>query len=68
LCLQPPFLTPLRAVIRHRAMVMDPAPVKKSRKHPGKVDRRKTKAPYGPYRELLGGVVRLIEHARLAAV
>jgi len=49
-------------------MVMDPAPVKKSRKHPGKVDRRKTKAPYGPYRELLGGVVRLIEHARLAAV
>jgi hypothetical protein len=41
---------------------------KKSRKPAGKVDRRKPKAPHGPYGELLSGVVRLIEQARLAAV
>jgi predicted nuclease of restriction endonuclease-like (RecB) superfamily len=32
------------------------------------VVRRKSKAPYRPYRELLKGVVRLIEQARFAAV
>jgi predicted nuclease of restriction endonuclease-like (RecB) superfamily len=42
--------------------------MRKSSKHPGKVEHRKPKAPHGPYRELLSGVVRLIERARLAAV
>jgi hypothetical protein len=37
-------------------------------KHSGKMVRRKAKAPRPPYRELLKGVVRLIEQARLAAV
>ena len=37
-------------------------------KDSGKVARRKAQAPYRPYRELLKGVVRLIEQARLAAV
>jgi predicted nuclease of restriction endonuclease-like (RecB) superfamily len=37
-------------------------------KHSGKMARRKAKAPRPPYRELLKGVVRLIEQARLAAV
>src|ERR1017187_3943815 len=36
--------------------------------HPGKAARRKPKAPYDPYGELLSGVVGLIEQARLAAV
>src|ERR1017187_257305 len=36
--------------------------------HPGKAARRKPKAPDAPYRELLSGVVGLIEQARLAAV
>ena len=40
----------------------------KSSKHPGKAERRKLKVPHGPYRELLSGVVRLIEQARLAAI
>jgi hypothetical protein len=42
--------------------------MRKSSKRPGKVERRKPKLPHGPYRELLNGVVRLIEQARLAAV
>jgi predicted nuclease of restriction endonuclease-like (RecB) superfamily len=42
--------------------------MKKSSEHSGKVEHRKAKLPYGPYRELLSGVVRLIEQARLAAV
>jgi predicted nuclease of restriction endonuclease-like (RecB) superfamily len=43
--------------------------MKKSGKHAGKVELRKRKAsPHGPYGELLSGVVRLIEQARLAAV
>lgn len=42
--------------------------MRKSSKHPGKVEHRKPQAPHGPYRELLSGVVRLIERARLAAL
>jgi predicted nuclease of restriction endonuclease-like (RecB) superfamily len=43
--------------------------MRKVSKHPAKkVARRKPKAPSAPYRKLLGGVVRLIEQARLAAV
>jgi predicted nuclease of restriction endonuclease-like (RecB) superfamily len=37
-------------------------------KHPSKVERPKIKLPSEPYRELLSGVVRLIEQARFAAV
>jgi predicted nuclease of restriction endonuclease-like (RecB) superfamily len=42
--------------------------MKRLSKHPVKVDGRNPKAPYGPYGELLSGVVGLIEQARLAAV
>ena len=42
--------------------------MKKLSKRPGKVARRKPKRPQRPYHELLSGVVRLIEQARLAAV
>jgi len=42
--------------------------MRKSSKTPGKVEHRKPKAQHGPYRELLTGVVSLIEQARLAAV
>jgi hypothetical protein len=42
--------------------------MRKSSKHPVKLERRKAKAPRSPYRELLSGVVRLIEQARLSAV
>jgi hypothetical protein len=42
--------------------------MKKLSKRPGKVSRREPKRPHQPYRELLSGVVRLIEQARLAAV
>src|SRR5580704_8525139 len=42
--------------------------MKKLTKRPGKVARRKPKRRHEPYRELLSGVVRLIEQARLAAV
>ena len=43
--------------------------MKKSRKQPpGKVQQREPKAALDPYTELLGGVVSLIEEARLAAV
>ena len=42
--------------------------MRKSGKHPVKLERRKPKALRGPYGELLSGVVRLIEQARLAAV
>src|SRR5580693_4353418 len=42
--------------------------MRKQSKHPVKVERRKPKAPHSPYSELLSGVVRLIEQARLAAV
>ena len=42
--------------------------MKKSSQHPVKVERRKPKPPRGPYRELLSGVVSLIEQARLATV
>jgi len=43
--------------------------VKKSRKQPpGKVQQREPRAALDPYTELLGGVVSLIEEARLAAV
>jgi hypothetical protein len=47
-------------------MVM--GPMRKSRKHPGKVAPRQPKAPLTPYGHLLSGVVSLIEQARLAAV
>src|ERR1019366_5382094 len=42
--------------------------MRKLNKPPGKAQRRKPKAPYDPYGELLSGVVELIEQARLAAV
>jgi predicted nuclease of restriction endonuclease-like (RecB) superfamily len=42
--------------------------MRKLSKPPGKAERRKPKAPYDPYHELLSGVVGLIEQARLAAV
>jgi predicted nuclease of restriction endonuclease-like (RecB) superfamily len=42
--------------------------MRKSSKHPVKIKRRKPEAPHGPYSELLSGVVRLIEQARLDAV
>jgi hypothetical protein len=42
--------------------------MRKLNTHPGKAARRKPKAPDAPYRELLSGVVGLIEQARLAAV
>jgi hypothetical protein len=42
--------------------------MRKLSKPPGKAERRKPKAPYDPYGELLSGVVGLIEQARLAAV
>jgi hypothetical protein len=42
--------------------------MRRSSKHPVKLKRRKPKTPRGPYSELLSGVVRLIEQARLEAV
>ena len=42
--------------------------MRKLSKHPGKVERRKPRATDVSYRELLSGVVCLIEQARLAAV
>jgi predicted nuclease of restriction endonuclease-like (RecB) superfamily len=42
--------------------------MRKLNTHPGKAERRKPKPPDAPYRELLSGVVGLIEQARLAAV
>jgi hypothetical protein len=42
--------------------------MRKLSEHPGKMERRKPKSPRVPYRDLLSGVVRLIEQARLAAV
>jgi len=42
--------------------------MRKPSNHSGKVERRKPKLSHGPYRELLSGVVGLIEQARLTAV
>jgi predicted nuclease of restriction endonuclease-like (RecB) superfamily len=42
--------------------------MKKSNRPPRKVERAKPKLPHRPYRDLLSGVVRLIEQARLSAV
>jgi len=42
--------------------------MRKTSKHPGKVEQRKPKSPHEPYDDLLTGVVRLIEQARLASV
>lgn len=42
--------------------------MRKSSKHPDKVQKRTSKVSQGPYADLLTGVVRLIEQARLATV
>jgi predicted nuclease of restriction endonuclease-like (RecB) superfamily len=55
-------------MVRDGPSTIDNSLMRKLIRNPAKVTRRKPKAPAGPYRELLSGVVRLIEQARLAAV